>query len=153
MNPQPRVESVSTTSDAQGRFTLRHLPPGPVAVMTQDGGTLPAWAPWATLDDREPLEVTLEVTRGATIEVAIARRDGSPIDANDDGVLLQLRDALEDRVLDHGYPEAGAARFEGLAGGRYEVRALEWDTDAVLLRETVQVTLGATAHVDLALDD
>ena len=150
MNPRPGVDSASTITDAQGRFELTSLPPGPVAVQTQGGGTLRSQAPWTTLTEREPLELTLEVVRAARIEGTLTHRGGGAVDPN--AVYLVLREPVEDRHMGYGDLADGHWSFEDLQGGRYELQVLDYD-DSVLLRETVNVTLGATEHVELLLDD
>ena len=68
-------------------------------------------------------------------------------------VLLQLKEPGEGRHLGDAYLEDGRWAFVSLEGGRYEVQVIDWDDDSVLLRTTVNVTLGAKKHLDLLLDD
>lgn len=152
MNLSTQPTFATTLSDEQGRFVFDELPPGQVSALAQGDGLLPSWSPWRTLRLDEPLEITLEVTRGARIDIQLTLRDGTPVDSDQHGRILQLWDPVEARALGYGYLEAGATSFDGLSGGRYELQVIDED-DVVLQRETVNLTLGVRVQLHLLLDE
>lgn len=144
------LDRASTTSDAAGRFELRGLPPGQVSVQAVGAGYLHAMAPWRKLPAHDPLEVTLKLTRGAVIEGTLARRDGTALDPN--ACYLELHELGSGQLFGYAYLADGFWRFEGLGGGQYELRLVDWSDESVLQRETLSVALGSSRHLDLLLD-
>ncbi|MEZ4426950.1 MAG: carboxypeptidase regulatory-like domain-containing protein [Nannocystaceae bacterium] len=69
--------SAVTRTDDEGRFTISGLAPGSVRVVALDAAGRPLRAPGKSDDD--PAGAVVEITAGreATVEVVVARRDGS----------------------------------------------------------------------------
>jgi len=143
------LEMISTTTDAAGRFELRSLPPGRLSMSGDLGGFVRQHFPACTVPEGEPLELRLEMVRGAVVEGWLRRRDKSPVDGYD--AYIELHDLDTGQQVASGQPEQGRWRIDGVEAGRFELRVVDWDA-AVLLRRQLTLALGEVRTLELELD-
>ncbi|HVR73219.1 MAG TPA: carboxypeptidase-like regulatory domain-containing protein, partial [Planctomycetota bacterium] len=123
-----RLRPLAITTDAAGRFTLRHIEPGTYVLETRHTAYLPARngvevparaAPGGDLEQTIP-EVEVTLFPGASLEGEVVTGAGAPIE----GARVRLL------LLGEGGPDGAAARTD--AHGRFTLRSLESGTWRVL---------------------
>ena len=148
----PRVDvdsfDAGATTTADGRFELRGLGPGSVAVLARHPRFLETQSDPIDLRPRLDAEgIVVSMLRGGAVEGLVVRRDRAPLDGVEVAALPALAPQRDSRV---GKSDSeGRFRIEGLRPGLYRIYA---DTDQALGRfptADVLIEEGRTARVEL----
>ncbi len=111
----------SVWTDANGRFVLRHLPPGPTTLTTDPGHEAPTTHRDVAVQSGRV--TTVRVTLDATELCGVLLTDSeTPLG----GLSIWLFDEAHRRVAWETTDDGGAFRFRYLAPGRYRARVNGW---------------------------
>ena len=133
-------------SDAQGRYRLEGLSPGPVELFARSRDYELTARIQGELRARQLTALDLPMAEGPTIVGVLRDRAGAP----QEGLELTARDLAGDATRRARSDAEGRYRIEHLYPGRYELQVAAGRRRAALLTEEVEVGVGET-QLDLSV--